>query len=529
MTFNSKKRELETCLSEIVDLKKDYTRRQVMTGLNRTDLPATLKIELASSSLSMQGIYGAVTKLAREYGVSRSTVYTAGETAHDILEEYFVGEESEAKTIVVDERQLERAIFALRVVAPNSIRAIETLLPILYPDHHLSYGKIHQKLVLMEERAAEFNAQEDLSEIEVGALDEMFSQGNPVLAGVDLDSGYLFSLGLREQRSGEDWAEVLRKAQQQGLDLQKVVKDAAQGIAAGTSEVFPDAEQRDDCFHALYKMGQLNQYLERRAYGSITKVDEAKRKLEKAQKKGRDDLSKLLEEVVKAEQSCTKVIELHDAFESAMREAVDAMEFVDLDTGRIRTAEEMEMLLKGAAEKMIALPHKHCVKVGKYIGNRASGLSLYMNELNDELADSAAVYGDIPVRLACIIYRLSQDLESRKRPWAVYRDKQHLLGAFAMLSEIAGDRAFEILDTIDFIMQRRHRASSAIEGFNAALRPFLYVHKGVTDGFLELFRAYYNLRTRRWGKHKGTSAHETLTGEEVSDWLSLLGYPPSSN
>lgn len=187
------------------------------------------------------------------------------------------------------------------------------------------------------------------------------------------------------------------------------------------------------------------------------------------------------------------------------------------------------MLLKGAAEKMIELPHKHCVKVGKYIGNRASGLSLYMNELNDELADSATVYGDIPVRLACIIYRLSQDLESRKRPWAVYRDKQHLLGAFAMLSEIAGDRAFEILDTIDFIMQRRHRASSAIEGFNAALRPFLYVHKGVTDGFLELFRAYYNLRTRRWGKHKGTSAHETLTGEEVSDWLSLLGYPPSSN
>ena len=67
----------------------------------------------------------------------------------------------------------------------------------------------------------------------------------------------------------------------------------------------------------------------------------------------------------------------------------------------------------------------------------------------------------------------------------------------------------------------------AIEGFNAALRPFLYVHKGVTQGFLDLFRAYYNLRTRRWGRLKGTSAHQCLTGQTARDGLMLLGFPPS--
>ena len=66
---------------------------------------------------------------------------------------------------------------------------------------------------------------------------------------------------------------------------------------------------------------------------------------------------------------------------------------------------------------------------------------------------------------------------------------------------------------------QRHRASSAIEGFNAALRPYLYVHKGVTQGFLELFRAYFNLR-------KGTSAHQCLSGKPVEDWLAVLGYRP---
>ena len=77
------------------------------------------------------------------------------------------------------------------------------------------------------------------------------------------------------------------------------------------------------------------------------------------------------------------------------------------------------------------------------------------------------------------------------------------------------------------MLHQRHRTSSAIEGFNAALRPYLYVHKGVTHGFLDPFRAWFNLRTRRWGRHKRTSAHECLTGQRVHDWLTLLGYPPS--
>ena len=73
----------------------------------------------------------------------------------------------------------------------------------------------------------------------------------------------------------------------------------------------------------------------------------------------------------------------------------------------------------------------------------------------------------------------------------------------------------------------RHRVSSAIEGFNAALRPYLYVHKGVTQGFFDLLRAWFNLCTRRWGRLKGTSAHQSLTGQRVCDWLTRLGYPPS--
>ena len=126
-----------------------------------------------------------------------------------------------------------------------------------------------------------------------------------------------------------------------------------------------------------------------------------------------------------------------------------------------------------------------------------------------------------------MICRLLDALRSQRWPWKHTEYTRQLLGAFAQLKTLLGKQTDSLLEAVEALLERRHRASSAIEGFNAALRPYLYVHKGVTQGFLELFRAYYNLRTRRWGRHKGTSAHQCLTGKPLADWLSCLGFTPS--
>ena len=79
------------------------------------------------------------------------------------------------------------------------------------------------------------------------------------------------------------------------------------------------------------------------------------------------------------------------------------------------------------------------------------------------------------------------------------------------LKHLLGPQLDALLNAVQALLDQRHRASSAIEGFN-----------------LELFRTYYNLRTRRWGRHQGTSAHQCLTAQAVGDWFTLLGFPPSS-
>lgn len=503
-----------------------------MTGLIRTDLTPSRKVDLAASARGRQAEYGAITELARTFGVSRPTVYAAAETTSDVLGEYFLQCEGghPPVRVSIDQAQIVRAVVALRVVAPNSLRAIETMLPILYPGVRLCYGKIQEITVEAEQRARDFNAREDLSHISHGALDEMFSQGQPVLAGVDLDSGYLFGLSLYNSRTAKDWAGFLGAAKARGLDLQVVVKDAAQGIAAGVTQIFPGAEQRDDCFHAHYEMGKLRIYLERRAYGAIAREIDAEQQLGR-ERYGVDNRSRkasLVQKLIAARKRCIEALELHDAFEVAMREAQEAMEFADSTTGQLRTAEQMQVMIQNAAEQMIELGNKKCAKVGRYIFNRAPGLASHMAALSTEFTEIMARYGKDATEQANLIYRLAIELRHRRRSWEQAHQKHRIRQAIATLEAMLGDAAEKLFMDINAALQRRHRASSAIEGFNAALRPYLYVQKGVTSGFLELFRAHYNLRVRRWGRHKGSSARQCVTGQPVQDWLTEFGYPPSA-
>lgn len=500
-----------------------------MSGLTRTDLTTCNKVDLAAASLARQGMYGTVTELAAHFGVSRPTVYSARRQGLEALVGQFDAEVRSQRlgSVMIDRAQIERACVALRAMAPNSIRAIEGLIPILYPGLEVSYGWIQSILVEAEAKAAEFNTRVDVSGIRAGAVDEMFSQGDPVLAGVCLDSGFLFALELCETRSAKDWRRVLEAGKSQGLDLEVVVKDAAKGIQAGVNAAFPKAEQRDDCFHAQYEMTKVLRRLEQKAYAAISAEMAAERAIEKMKASLAGDRTQrrgLDMKLSHARRRCERVLGLHDTFAGLVDEVRDALEIVDLETGQLGTPEVMEERLNVAASAMQALDDPKCRKVGGYLANRAPGLVLYARELLAALGDLVLTHGDDAVRLACLIERLRHDLGTRWNRWRRHEDRRHLLGACAMLKHIAGDAALQTLQAVRDLLAKRHRASSAIEGFNAALRPHLYVHKGASQGFLNLFRAYFNLRKRRWGRHKNTSAHQCLTGERVDDWLTELGY-----
>ena len=498
----------------------------------RQPLPPSSALLIAANALSAQGEYGIVTDLALEHDVRRQCIYDLRERARSALQAEFtpvVVEHAGSFTLEVTPADMERAVVALRVVTPASIRDIAEVLPALFRKKW-SYGKVQSVLCKAERQAATQLQQVDLSGIESVALDEMFSQGRPVLAGIDLDSQYLFQLEVSSSRSGDAWAESLGKLRdEQGLRPERVVKDAGCGLRAGVRKCWPGIAEHDDLFHAVYMMGKEGIYLERRAYGAITKVDELTRRLTKAKTKARR--KSLTEQLQQARENMQDAIERTDRFEALRREAERVLELTNRGSGLLRTSEEVVEVLTLVAAQMATIAGKRVRKVATYIANRAEGLALYLDGLAQRLHAVTEEAGGVEVVQAAVRAYQASLMMSRACPlWdrsarrQELRDAtQHLLAA----AEQDRERLMKAIATVMPQLANRYRASSAIENLNSVLRPYLVVQKHAEQGFLNLFQFYHNTRTRQWGRWKGTSALETLTGDTVDDWLTLLGFPPS--
>jgi hypothetical protein len=141
------------------------------------------------------------------------------------------------------------------------------------------------------------------------------------------------------------------------------------------------------------------------------------------------------------------------------------------------------------------------VKLATYLRNRAPGLALAQASLLPKLEALAPHYSLLAVALGCIVWQLVKAL--RKRPHRAQRRAlhRHLLGPIASCDTISAPAPMR------WSMRWSMRSNSCgyivtvhpvpSRGSMRRCAPYLYVHKGLTQGFLELFRAYFNLRTRR--------------------------------
>ena len=161
-------------------------------------------------------------------------------------------------------------------------------------------------------------------------------------------------------------------------------------------------------------------------------------------------------------------------------------ECVDIHTGELHRPEHVEALIEGVAQRIELLGGGECAKLAKYLRNRAPGLVLAQKSLLPRLKALGEQWSMPAVSLGCLCWYLVSELHKHP-PHARRRAlSRHLLGAYGALQDQLGTESASLLDAVEEVLHQRHRASSAIEGFNAALRPYLYVHKGVTQGFLDL-------------------------------------------
>src|SRR4029079_10358316 len=175
---------------------------------------------------------------------------------------------------------------ALVLICHSPCRAVVELLRDLF-DWKVSLGTVHNIVHSAVGRARAITRACDLARVRIGAHDEIFQAGHPVLVGVDTASTYCYLLSLEDHRDAETWGVRLLELVDQGFDPEATVADAGSGLRAGQALALPEVPCRGDIFHVLRDLEQLGSYLENRAYGAIEDTERRRRQLDSAQRHDR--------------------------------------------------------------------------------------------------------------------------------------------------------------------------------------------------------------------------------------------------
>lgn len=159
------------------------------------DCPAKRLTPPQRHALAVEALAGteSITALAADHQVSRQFVYQQARHAEDALAAAFAPAPPAAEAVLfqlpVTERWLQRLIRTLLLVGHSSYRGVcELLRDVLHCPRSLGYS--HDVAHAAMARAREHNAQAPLSAVRIGAHDEIYQAGQPVLVGADADSTY---------------------------------------------------------------------------------------------------------------------------------------------------------------------------------------------------------------------------------------------------------------------------------------------------------------------------------------------------
>jgi hypothetical protein len=454
--------------------------------------------------------------LAAQHAVSRKFIYQQVGTAKKALQEAFAPEQDEATKILfylpVTKQWLEQAFLGLALICHSPLRGISEFCRDVL-DYPVSIGKIHNVLQGAVEQARTSNRQQDLSGVRIGAHDEIFQSGWPVLVGADVRSSFCYLLSLEEQRDAETWAIRLLELQDRGFCPEATIADAGSGLRAGQALAMPKTPCRGDVFHALQLVQPVVTFLENRAYEAIGTHDKLVHKKARCRRRGQR-VHSVSARVSLAAKAQAKAIDL--AAEVAtlvdwLRRDVLSLAGADYAT----RCELYDFVVAELHAREPICPHR-IGPIVRALTNQRDDLLAFAAQLDQDLAALASQFQLSLATLREVFNNQVLDVDHRLR-WS--RD--------AALRERLGGRYFAVSVAVAELAEHTVRASSVIENLNSRLRNYFFLRRQLGADYLALLQFFLNhrrflrsARTERVGK----SPAELLTGQSHPHWLEMLGY-----
>jgi hypothetical protein len=460
-----------------------------------------------------------ISGLAAQHEVSRKFVYQQVDSAKAALHEAFPAKEAQedeaAKVLFylpVTKQWLDQAILGLTLICHSPLRGVSEFCRDLL-DWPVSIGTVHNVLQRAVERARPYNRQQDLSGVRVGAHDEIFQSGRPVLVGADVASTYCYLLSIEQHRDAETWGLRLLELQDQGFAPDATIADAGKGLRAGQTLAMPGVPCRGDVFHALKDVQTLATFLENRAYSAIGATADLERQKARLRRRGRRTQGAALK-LVRAEREEVKQIALAGDVATLLqwlREDVLALAGPDHATRQ----ELFDFLVAELRLREPFCPHR-ISPVVRALTNQRDDLLAFAAQLDQDLA---ALAEDSRTSVATVRTLFNIEALPLDDPARWSRED-------ALRSEL-GSRFLPLSTAVRELARQTVRASSLVENLNSRLRNYFFLRRQLGPDYLTLLQFFLNhrrfLRSER-AERVGKSPAELLSGTAHPHWLEMLGY-----
>ena len=486
-----------------------------MKFIRRQDLTPHTRIDIVKLAWLNQGIYGKMTQIAQDYAISRTFLYQLIWAANLQLE-----------TLFSDQQPLGPApqplwtplILLLRLEGKCSMPSMSSILKYFQyqPNsvgylsecfHH--YGGALPSTLSMAEHTVVFYLS-----------DEIFARHQPILVTIEAHSTAILKIPLASERSAETWKAHFEDLGNHRFQSIGMASDRGRGLVAGYQAACQDARWVCDRFHEFQDLFDRRRQLERKAYATIAKEDEAVQTFHHA--KSEAHLHKRLQHYEHAHHACEQAMARYDQLDLLLHLLRDALHLCS-PFGRLRTVAsvhaELTLLLSLIEEIDDAVLRQLLRPIRSHLEDilapfeqaesvHAELLALIPQQLVDALV------------LAWHHEHLSYQSHAKQKHYHQHESQQWLNFAEGCL-----DNQFEPLKALVFEkLDAIVRASSLVELVNSFIRPYLNSSKGqITQETLNLIMFYHNHRRYKSGKRQGKAPIELLTGEALeADWGELL-------
>ena len=467
------------------------------------------KINYKNSEKFLVGIRAllgeAITEISQKTGMSIGYIYEMKIKVQAYIEG-LDGEENEGQSIKVTWSLIRRAIVIMALAGRSTLEGIQSFFEIIF-GMHISIGKISGIMKEASERAAKFDRTIDLSKIKIGANDEIFQGGQPILTGIDLMTEYIYLLEGATDRTAATWKEEIIDKAEQGLKLEESISDAAIGILKGVTDANLNTRLQLDVWHATHLIGQRVSIMERQAYSLITKEEEIKERVRKKKARKSDEIK--LKEI---EPKLTEAIEKYDIMRILLkwlRELIGFSGYSKEDTKVMveYVLTEMEVNAKGNSELQ--------KRINGFRGDMEF-MFTYLEMLKEEIEKHSEEQG-IPLEAYELMYE--------QLAYGEKSVKYNEIGC--KLIDLLNEDYYRANADFKEILKGVKRASSPVENLNGRIRDYADVKRIIPTGFFALMKVYFNtkkFRRSRCSERKGKSPLELLTGKEQPGFLEAINF-----